>query len=193
VPVEERRIGTKTSESGWCSPESMSKVKSNIVLIGMPGCGKSTVGVLLAKRLGLDFVDTDLLIQTDKGMSLPRLIETYGMDAFCEMECEQAQRLDLSDAVIATGGSAVYYECAMRHLQADGVVVYLYLPEPELHRRLGDLIKRGVVLEPGQTLTALYKKRTPLYEQWADLSVDLSGLGHEAAVEAIMEKLTMAE
>ena len=167
----------------------MSKAKSNVVLIGMPGCGKSTIGVLLAKRLGLGFVDTDLLIQAAKGMSLCQLIETRGMDVFCEIECEHNKRLDVPDTVIATGGSVAYYNCAMRHFQADGIIVYLYLPEPELRQRLGDLNERGVVLEPGQTLADLYKERTPFYEQWADIRVDLSGLGHEACVEAVMNKL----
>lgn len=155
----------------------------------MPGCGKSTIGVLLAKRLGLEFVDTDLLIQAAEGMTLHHLIETHGMDVFCEIECKHNKGLDVSNAVIATGGSVVYYDCSMRHFQTDGIIVYLYLPEPELRQRLGDLNERGVVLEPGQTLISLYEKRTPLYEQWADIRVDLSGLGHEASVEAIMQKL----
>jgi shikimate kinase len=167
----------------------MKMTKSNVVLIGMPGCGKSTVGVLLAKRLGLGFVDTDLLIQEARGMSLCHLIETRGMDVFCEIECNHNKELDVSNTVIATGGSAVYYNCAMQHFQADGTIVYLYLPEPELRQRLGDLNERGVVFEPGQTLTALYEERTPLYEQWAELTVDLSALNHEASVEAIMNKL----
>ena len=167
----------------------MSKEKSNIVLIGMPGCGKSTIGVLLAKRLGMAFEDTDLLIQAAKGMPLHRLIETHGMDVFCQIECQQNKGLDVSNAVIATGGSVVYYDCPMRHFQADGVIVYLYLPEPELRQRLGDLKKRGVVLEPGQTLASLYEERVPLYEQWADICVDLSGLDHEACVEAITKEL----
>ena len=158
--------------------------RTNIVLIGMPGCGKSTIGVLLAKRM-----DTDLLIQEAEGMSLHHLIEKQGMNDFCEIECGHAKRLNASHTVIATGGSAVYYHCAMRHLRAQGIIVYLYLPEPELDKRLGDLVKRGVVLEPGQTLSALYAERTPLYEEWAEVKVDLSSLGHEASVEAIMDKL----
>ncbi|MHC4857246.1 MAG: shikimate kinase, partial [Planctomycetota bacterium] len=130
----------------------MPKEKSNVVLIGMPGCGKSTIGVLLAKRLQMAFVDTD------------RLIETRGMDSFCEIECGHNQKLDVSNTVIATGGSVVYYDCPMRHFQIDGIIVYLYLPKPELCQRLGDLKKRGVVLQPGQTLDDLYEERTPLYE-----------------------------
>ncbi len=167
----------------------MSKAKSNVVLIGMPGSGKSTIGVLLAKRLGLGFVDTDLLIQKAEGVSLCELIEARGMNAFCEIECEHNKTLDVSDTVIATGGSVIYYDCSMRHFQVSGTIVYLYLPEPELYQRLGDLKQRGVVLEPGQTLVDLYKERTPRYERWADVTVDLSGLGHEECVEAIIEKL----
>ena len=167
----------------------MPKEKSNIVLIGMPGCGKSTIGVLLAKRLGMAFVDTDLLIQKAEAMPLHRLIETRGMESFCEIECGHNKKLDVSNTVIATGGSVVYYDCPMRHFQADGTIIYFYLPEPELRQRLGDLKKRGVVLEPGQTLADLYEERTPLYEQWADIRVDLSGLDHEASVEAILKKL----
>ncbi len=164
-------------------------MKSNIVLIGMPGCGKSTIGVLLAKRCEKHFVDTDLFIQAGEGKSLRRLIEQNGMVRFCEIECRYAQRVDVTDAVIATGGSVVYYDCAMKSLQADGVIVYLQLPLAALEKRLGDLNQRGVVLEPGQTLAQLYEKRTPLYEQWADITVDLSGLNHDDSVELILEKL----
>lgn len=167
----------------------MFQTKSNVVLIGMPGCGKSTVGVLLAKRLGLGFVDTDLFIQAGEGKSLRRLIEQNGMRRFCEIECRYAQRVDVADSVIATGGSVVYYDCAMKSLGADGRIVYLQLPLAELEQRLGDLEARGVVLEPGQTLVALYEKRTPRYEQWADVTVDLSGLNHDESVDAILKQI----
>jgi len=167
----------------------MASVKSNIVLIGMPGCGKSTIGVLLAKRCGLGFVDTDLFLQAGEGKSLRRLIEINGMQRFCEIECDYARRVAVTDAVIATGGSVVYYDSAMASLAAAGTVVYLQLPLAELQRRLGDLNARGVVLEPGQTLAALYDKRTPLYERWAEVTVDLSGKPHDACVEAIVEQL----
>lgn len=164
----------------------MKQDKSNIILIGMPGVGKSTVGVLLAKRLQMHFVDTDLFIQAAEGKSLRRLIEVNGMGGFCEIEDRYAKNVDVHNAVIATGGSVVYYPEAMKHLQVDGIIVYMQLPLKELRKRLGDLNKRGVVLEPGQTLAALYEKRIPLYEQWADITADLSGLNHEAAVEKIM-------
>ena len=169
----------------------MAKTKSNIVLIGMPGVGKSTIGVLLAKRLGMHFVDTDLFIQAGEGKSLQRLIEANGMDGFCKIECRYAQRLTVTDAVIATGGSVVYYDCGMKSLQAGGTIVYLQLPLAELEKRLGDLNARGVVLEPGQTLAQLYDKRTPLYEKWADVTINLSGLNHDDSVEAILKMLDM--
>ena len=169
----------------------MENSKSNIVLIGMPGCGKSTVGVLLAKRLGLHFVDTDLFIQAGEGKSLRRLIEQNGMVRFCEIECRYAQRIDVTDAVIATGGSVVYYDCAMKSLGSNGTIVYLHLPLAELEKRLGDLNARGVVLEPTQTLAQLYEKRTPLYEKWADITVTLSGLNHDESVELILKKLNV--
>lgn len=155
----------------------------------MPGCGKSTIGVLLAKRLGLSFLDTDVLIQVAYEKSLQELIEANGMDGFCRIEQDYVTGIDVQNTVIATGGSAVYYEDSMRTLKQDGVIVYLQMPLAELEKRLDDLNQRGVVLEPGQTLPALYDKRRPLYAYWADITVDLSGLNHDAGVEAIIEKL----
>ncbi len=163
----------------------MTNTKSNIVLIGMPGCGKSTIGVLLAKRLGLHFVDTDLVMQAGEGKSLQRLIEINGIRRFCEIECGYVQRLQAVDTVIATGGSVVYYDEAMRSLAAGGEIVYLRLPLAELEARLGDLNARGVVLEPGQTLAELFEKRTPLYEKWAEMTIDLSGKTHDQCVDAV--------
>ena len=167
----------------------MNKTKSNIVLIGMPGCGKSTIGVLLAKRLGMHFVDTDLFIQAGEGKSLQRLIEVNGMRQFCKIESGYIERVDVTNAVIATGGSAVYYDSAMRHLQTLGMIVYMQLPLGELEKRLGDLNARGVVLEPTQTLKTLYEKRIPLYENWADFTVDLSKMDHEQSTEAVLTAL----
>lgn len=166
----------------------MVETKSNIVLIGMPGSGKSTIGVLLAKRLGRYFLDTDVLIQVAHEKTLHELIAEQGMEAFCRIEQDYVTCIDIKNAVIATGGSVVYYESSMRSLKNNGVLVYLQLPLEKLNERLGDLDARGVVIDPGQTLEGLYEKRTPLYKYWADVTVNLSGLGHEASVEAILEK-----
>ena len=145
--------------------------RSNIVLIGMPGSGKSTVGVLLAKALGYDFVDTDLLIQLREGCTLEELLRRKGIDAFLDIEGEVCAALKAENTVIATGGSAVYREHAMERLRADGRLVYLQVELPELTRRLSDLAGRGVALREGQTLEDLYTERIALYERWADLTV----------------------
>ncbi len=167
----------------------MQSGQSNIVLIGMPGAGKSTVGVLLAKRLGLSFLDTDVLIQAACGKSLRDLIDERGMAGFCQIERDYVRGIQVAHTVIATGGSVVYYDDAMQRLQAGGRVVYLQLPLEELRRRVDDLNARGVVLEPGQTLESLYEKRRPLYERWAQVTVPLCGLNHEQAVETIIKTL----
>jgi shikimate kinase len=167
----------------------MTQAKTNIALIGMPGSGKSTVGVLLAKRLGRYFLDTDVLIQAVEGRTLRDIIAGAGMAAFCDIERMHIECVDVKNAVIATGGSVVYYDSAMQALKRDAVIIYLKIGLDELTRRLGDLSERGVVLEPGQTLEALYEKRTPLYEQWADIAVDLAGLTHDQAVNAILRRL----
>lgn len=167
----------------------MENRKSNIVLIGMPGCGKSTVGVLLAKRLGMHFVDTDLFIQAGEGKSLRRLIEVCGVNRFCEIERDYVERVNVTDSVIATGGSVVYYDSAMQHLKKSGQVTYLQIPLAELEKRLGDLNARGVVLEPTETLASLYHKRIPLYEKWADKIVDLAAMDHEQSVDAVVKAI----
>ena len=169
----------------------MVKSKSNIVLIGMPGVGKSTIGVLLAKQLGGYFLDTDVLIQVAHDKSLRELIETNGMDGFCQIEQDYVTCIDIKNAVIATGGSVVYYKTSMQALKSDSIIIYLQLPQAELEKRLGDLNARGVVLEPGQTLVQLYDKRTPLYEQWADITINLSGLNHDESIELILKKLNV--
>jgi shikimate kinase len=169
--------------------KKMEASKSNIALIGMPGCGKSTIGVLLAKRLGRYFLDTDVLIQAVEGKTLHEIIGDRGMDGFCEVERMHIECVDVKNAVIATGGSVVYYESAMQALKEDAVIIYLRISLEALKTRLGDLNERGVVLEPGQTLEMLYEKRTPLYERWADRTVSLAGLTHDDAVDAILQIL----
>lgn len=147
----------------------------NIILIGMPGAGKSTVGVVLAKRLGYAFVDSDLVIQEKYGRLLQDLIEEYGTEGFRELENEVNSGIDVQRSVIATGGSAVYGREAMEHFRKIGTVVYLKLPYAEIAERVGDLIARGVSMMPGQTLEELYKERTPLYEKYAHITINCEG------------------
>ena len=149
---------------------------SNIILIGMPGCGKSTVGVVLAKALGMDFVDSDLVIQKQTGKRLSRIIEESGDAGFREIENRINAALEAENSVIATGGSVIYGEEAMRHLKEIGTVVYLKLSCEAIEERLGDLHARGVTIQPGWTLRDLYNERVPLYEKWADLTVDCERL-----------------
>lgn len=150
-------------------------MKDNIILIGMPGAGKSTVGVVLAKRLGYGFVDSDLIIQERCGKLLHELIEEKGVEGFWEIEDAVNASLSLQRSVIATGGSAVYGRKAMEHLRKMGTVVYLKLSYEEIADRLGDLNARGVTLRPGQTLRELYAERIPLYEKYAHATVDCDG------------------
>ena len=161
----------------------------NVVLIGMPAVGKSTIGVLLAKRLGRYFLDTDVFIQAVSGRGLQQIIDTDGLDKFCELEAEHILCIDKTDCVIATGGSVVYSDAVMNHLKENGIVVYLSLPLEVIKKRLTDLNIRGVVMSKGQSLDDLYKKRTPLYEKWADITIGCQNLTHEQTVEKIIEKL----
>ena len=141
---------------------------ANIVLIWMPGCGKSTVGVLLAKALQMDFVDTDIVLQQQQGKKLQEILDQIGNDAFLKLEEDCVRGLDYDHTVIATGGSVVYGKSAMRHLHENGLVVYIQLPYDEIERRLSNLATRGVTLKKGQTLRNLYDERIPLYEAEAD-------------------------
>lgn len=162
-------------------------MKNNIVLIGMPGVGKSTVGVVLAKVIGYQFVDADLVIQEKEGKLLCEIIEEVGTDGFIEVENRINSRIEAKHAVIATGGSVVYGAEAMAHLKEMGTVIYLKLPFEELNRRLRDIKGRGVVLKEGQTLRDLYEERVPLYEKYADIIVDEYQLNVEQTIEKIME------
>jgi shikimate kinase len=157
----------------------------NIVLIGMPGVGKSTVGVLLAKALGRYFLDTDVLIQAAQGRSLQDIIDRDGLAAFCRIEEDYMLCLDLTNAVIATGGSVVYSEKAMEHLTAHGVIIHLDLPVEKIEERIANLDTRGVVIEKGQTIRALYRQRQPLYRRYANLTIDCTGKTHDQIVAEI--------
>lgn len=162
-------------------------MKDNIVLIGMPGVGKSTVGVVLAKVMGYQFVDADLVIQEKEKKLLCEIIEEVGADGFIEVENRINSQIEAQHAIIATGGSVVYGAEAMAHLKEIGTVVYLRLPYEELNRRLKDIKGRGVVLKDGQTLRDLYEERVPLYEKYADVTVDEYQLNVEQTIEKIME------
>ena len=143
----------------------------NIILIGMPGCGKSTVGVVLAKTIGYRFLDSDLLIQETDGRLLSEIIEQDGLEGFNSIENRINSQIRVDKTVIATGGSVVYGREAMEHLRNIGVVVYISLSYEEIEKRLGDLTKRGVSIKKGQTLRELYDERLPLYEKYADLII----------------------
>ncbi|MGN0034293.1 MAG: shikimate kinase [Coriobacteriales bacterium] len=144
----------------------------NFVLIGMPGIGKSTLGIVLAKILGMDFVDTDLLVQRAGGAALDDLLRRLGSQRFCDLEGEVLASLDVHDTIVSTGGSAVYSDAAMRHLASIGTIVYLWGSLDEVSRRLGGLDSRGVVRRDGDAMTVadLYAERTPLYERYADVT-----------------------
>lgn len=154
----------------------------NVVLIGMPGCGKSTLGVLLAKATGRDFIDTDVLLQVRHGRKLQALLNEHGLDGFLKLEEEAVLSLNVSDTIIATGGSVVYSDAAMQHLRQNGIIVYLAVSYEEIEKRLDDLLTRGVALKPGQTLKELYDERTPLYERACDLRNEpVEGMEHTVA------------
>lgn len=162
---------------------------NNVTLIGMPGCGKSTIGVVLAKVLGYRFVDTDLLIQEQEGMLLHEIIREKGTEAFARIEEEVNAHVQGNKMVIATGGSVVYGQKAMEHLRSISTVVYIRLPLAELEHRLGNIRRRGVLLREGQTLTDLYEERCPLYEKYAHIAVDAMGMNVEQLMDEIVKRV----
>lgn len=160
----------------------------NIVLIGMPGAGKSTAGVILAKVLGMGFIDSDLLIQEQEGLLLKDIISRDGHEGYLDIENRVNKSLRCNNCVIATGGSAVYCHEAMEHLRSIGTVVYIRLSFDIIRNRLGNIRQRGVVLKKGQTLISLYEERCPLYEKYAHIAVDADGFD----VEELMDKLRVS-
>lgn len=162
---------------------------NNIILIGMPGAGKSTVGVVLAKRMGYRFLDSDLLIQEQTGKLLHEIISENGVDGFLAVEDRINASIKAEHTVIATGGSAVYGQNAMSHFKNIGRIVYLSLPFWELKERLGNLKERGVALKPGQDLQGLLAERLPLYERYGEIEIDCSEKSIREIVEEIVEKL----
>ena len=162
---------------------------NNIILIGMPGAGKSTVGVILAKSLGMQFIDTDILIQERAGKMLQEILDGDGPDVFKRIEEETILSLHPRNAVIATGGSVVCSEAAMAHLKSGGVVVYLEIPYAEMEARLKNITTRGILLLPGQSLRGMYDERVPLYEKYADLTVACSDEDFESVVGNVIKAL----
>lgn len=165
------------------------KSTDNIILIGMSGAGKSTLGVLLAKALGKHFTDTDILIQQHTGKLLQEIIDSEGVDAFLRIEEDVVSSLSLHGHVIATGGSVVYSEKAMQHLKKNGAAVYLSLPYEEIAGRLSNITTRGIVFKSKNDLRAVYEERLPLYEKYADVTVDCSRRDVESSVEEIIKAL----
>ncbi len=146
--------------------------KNNIILIGMPASGKSTVGVILAKILGYNFIDADIVIQEKEGRKLSEIIESEGIDGFIDVENRINSEIEVEKTVIATGGSVVYGKEAMEHYKNIGKVVYLKVDMEVLTKRLSDVKQRGVVMREGQSLISLYNERSVLYEKYADITID---------------------
>jgi shikimate kinase len=164
-------------------------MKNNIILIGMPGCGKTTLGTELSEKLGYGYIDSDSVIVAREGKRLNEIIAEVGREGFLDIEAKINSELCANRCVIATGGSVIYRDKAMQHLKTLGKIVYLQLPYEVIERRLGDLKKRGVALKDGFTLKDLYNERTPLYEKYADITVPLNGQSIKSAVEEIARRL----
>ena len=166
---------------------------NNIILIGMPGAGKSTIGVVLAKKIGYEFIDSDIVIQNRYKKILQELINEYGTDGFEKIENDVNKSLNPQNSVIATGGSAIYGKEAMEHFDSIGTVVYLNLPYEGIEQRLGNLEERGVTIKKGQTLKDLYNERTPLYKKYANLTIDCQGKTIREIVEEISANSNIQE
>ena len=165
----------------------------NVVLIGMPGAGKSTAGVVLAKTRGMNFIDTDLLIQAQTKRKLQDIINRQGIEKFLQIENEVVQKIDVEDSVIATGGSVIFGEEAMQNLRKKGIILYLQLSAETIARRLGNIQTRGIAMPPGMTVQELFQKRTPLYENYADIIVPAEGKTLEQTVALMVQLLEEKE
>lgn len=163
--------------------------RNNIILIGMPGCGKTTVGTELSERIGYGYIDSDSVIVAREGKRLSEIIEEVGREGFLDIEAKVNSELCADRCVIATGGSVIYRDYAMQKLKEMGTIVYLQHTYEAIAARLGDLKKRGVALKEGFTLKDLYEERTPLYEKYADVVVKL-GCGTVAqSVDCVIKAL----
>lgn len=167
----------------------MTQSKSNIILTGMPGSGKSTIGVILAKQTSRDFIDTDILIQTAAGRSLQEIVDSDGHMALRRIEEEILLGISCHKHVIATGGSAVYSSKAMDQLGTNGVIVFLDADIATLQSRVKDFGQRGLAKRPDQSFADLFAERVPLYRKYADITVNCSGRTHEQVCAVIIEKL----
>lgn len=167
----------------------MQSENKNIVLIGMCGSGKSTVGVLLAKAMNRYFLDTDVYIQALENNSLQNIIDEKGLEEFRKTEESHITCIDLQRAVIATGGSVVYSDKAMQHLAQTGIIIHLDIDFETVQKRVTNLYTRGVVMEKGQTLENLYHKRQPLYRKYSHIKIDCTGKNQDRIVDEILEKL----
>ena len=161
----------------------------NIILIGMPAVGKSTVGVVVAKRIGFEFIDTDLLIQKQEKRLLKEIIAEEGNERFLEIENQVNRDLQAENAVISPGGSVVYCEEAMQHFKEIGTVIYLHATYEAIYKRITNAKNRGVVLKEGQTLKDLYDERVKLFEKYADYTVSEEGLDLEETIDMVLELL----
>lgn len=165
--------------------------KKNIVIIGMPGCGKSTCGVLIAKILCKDFVDTDLVIQKNEGASLQSIIDKKGSDYFAIAEEFAICNLIAENAVIATGGSAVYSDKAMEYLKENAIIIYLHISFDTMLKRIVNMSDRGILLKNGETIESMFKEREPLYEKYANIVIDCDGKEIEDTVSEIIRSITI--
>lgn len=164
-------------------------MKENIVLIGMPGAGKSTIGVLLAKALNYNFIDADLVIQKQNNKKLYEIINEKGIDEFLKIENEIISNINVTETVIATGGSAIYGKEAMEHMKNNGIIIYIKLSCVEIINRISNIKTRGIAMKDGKTIFDIYSERIPLYEKYADIVIDAEGTSIEECVTMMSDEI----
>lgn len=161
----------------------------NIILTGMPGCGKSTIGVILAKTLGMNFVDTDLIIQQREGRLLQDIIDSDGLPKFLDIEKDAILSRNYENSIVSTGGSAVFREQSMNFLKSDGIVIFIDVAPEVLKKRISNITTRGIAARKGDSIDDIYNERLPLYEKYADFTLKISNESVEASVERMIEIL----